>query len=104
MLAQEGVLYHSAQDVELGMRGPVNWASRTARVETTVNTVQEGHRAIMDAIMEKKTKAREPGHPQGLRGAIQPSASTCNVDNWMQGLEEGASNREVGRTDAVQAH
>ena len=53
------------------------------QVEVTVNTMLEGHRAIADAAMEKKMKARGPGHPQGLRRATQSSAATCNVDDWM---------------------
>ena len=33
-----------------------------AQVEATVNTIQEGLRAIVDAVVEKRTKARGPGH------------------------------------------
>ena len=33
------------------------------QVEVTVTTVQEGHWDIADVVMEKKMKAREPGHP-----------------------------------------
>ena len=59
----KGLLYHNAQDIELGLRGPVNWAGRTVQVEATINTAQKGHTAIADAIMEKKMKARGPGCP-----------------------------------------
>ena len=45
--------------LDSGFSGPVNWAGREAQVEMAVITVQEGHRAIADAVMEKKTKARE---------------------------------------------
>ena len=41
-LLKEGLLYHNTQDVELSLRGPVNWARRTAQVEVTINTMQEG--------------------------------------------------------------
>ena len=42
--------------------------------------------------------------PQGLRGATWSSVAYCNIDNWMPGLDEGASDREVGRTDDVCTH
>ena len=95
---REGLPYRSAKDVEFSLRGPVNWAGRTAQMEATANTVQEGDWAIVDAVMEKKTKARGPGCPQGLRRAIQSWTSTCNISDWMWGLDEGASDGEVRRT------
>ena len=61
----EGLLYSNAQDVEVGLRGPVSWAERTVQVAATIKTMQEGHQAIVDAIMEKKREARGPGHPKG---------------------------------------
>ena len=64
-------------------------------MKVTANMVQEGHQAIAVAVMDKKMKARGPGHPQGLWRAIRPSAGTYNVDDWMRGLDEGASNGEV---------
>ena len=42
-----------------------------------------------------------PGHPQGSRGATEPSAATCNVNDWMQDLDEGVCNEEVRRIDDV---
>ena len=57
------------------------------QVEVTANMVQEGRWAIVDAVMEKKLKARGPGCPQGLGRAIRSLADTCNVDNWMRGLD-----------------
>ena len=62
-LYNEGLPYRNAQDVEHGLKDPITWAGRTAQVEATVNTVQEGNRAMVDATMEKKTKARGPRHP-----------------------------------------
>ena len=79
----EGLLYRNAQDIELSLRDPVSWTGRAAQVEVTVNTVWEGCQAIVDAVMEKKIKARGPGQPQGLRSAIQSSTTTCNINNWM---------------------
>ena len=50
-------------------------------VEATVCTMQEGHRAMADALMEKKTKPRGSGHPKGSRRATWLSTATCNIDN-----------------------
>ena len=63
--------------------GPVNWTRREAQLETTVNTVQEGHQAIADAIMEKSTKAREPGHPQRMKKTNQTPSAAYNTKEWM---------------------
>ena len=54
----EGLLYRNAQDVELGLKSSITWAGRTTQVEVTVNTVQEGHRDIADAIMEEENKGQ----------------------------------------------
>ena len=90
-LHKEGVLYRKAKNIKLGLMGPVNWAGSTAQVEVTVNTVQEGGWAIMDAIMEKKMKSRGSGHPSGSKRVTQSSTATCNINDWMQDLDEGAS-------------
>ena len=63
------------------------------------NTVQEGCQAIADAVMERRMKGRGPGHPQGSGRAIQPLTGACNVDDWMQGLDKGASGGDVRRTN-----
>ena len=99
-LYKKGFLYRNAKDVELGLRGPVNSAGRTAQVEVTVNTIQEGSRAIADAIMEKEMIARGPGHPSGLRRASQSSVATCNMMTGCESWMRGASYREV-TTDEI---
>ena len=98
-LHKEGLPFGSARDIRFTLTGPVNWAGRLAQVEATVNIVQKGHWAIVDTVMEKRMKARGPGHPQGSGRAIQSLAGACKVDDWMQGLDEGASDGEVRRTN-----
>ena len=66
---KEGLLCSNVWDVGLDLGSPVTWAWRTAQVEVTINTMQEGCQAIMDAVMEKKMQARGPGYPQVLQGA-----------------------------------
>ena len=60
----EGLLYCDAQDIEHGLMGSITWTGRTAQVEATVKTIQEGCRTIEDAVPERKMKDRGPGHPQ----------------------------------------
>ena len=62
-LHKEGLPYTSARDVGFSLTGLINWAGRTAQVEATTNTVQEGHQAIVDTVMEKKTRALACGAP-----------------------------------------
>ena len=95
---KQGLSYTSARDIGFSLTGPVNWARRTAQAEVTLNTVQEAHWAIAEAVIEKKMKARGPGCPWGFGRAIHSSFGTCNVYDWMGGLNEGASNREMRRT------
>ena len=66
-LHKEGLPFGSARDVRFRLKGSVNWAERLPQVEATVNTVQEGHQAIADTVMEMKKKAREWGKPSYLQ-------------------------------------
>ena len=63
--------------------GPINWASRTAQVEVTVNTVQEGYQAIADAVVEERTKARGPGHPHGMTKVMRTPTMAYNIEESM---------------------
>ena len=60
-LLKEGLPLGNARDVGFSLTGPINWAGREAQVETMVSTVQEGHQATADAVVEKRIKARGPG-------------------------------------------
>ena len=65
-LHKEVLPYASVRDIGFSLIGPVNWAGRTVQVEVTANTVPEACWAIVDAVVEKKMKARGPGCPWGL--------------------------------------
>ena len=95
---KEGLSYTSARDVGFILTDAVNWAARTVQVEVTVNTVPEACWAIANVVMEKKMKAKKLGHPPGSGRALWSSAGTCNIDDWMWGLDEGVSDGEVRRT------
>ena len=57
----EGLPYHRARNVEFGLGAPFNWARRTAQIEALRKTVQEGHCAIIKAVVEKKMQGRGSG-------------------------------------------
>ena len=103
-LHKEGLPFGSARDIRFSLTGSVNWAGRHEhRVEATDNTVQEGCWAFADTVMKKKMKVRGPQHPLGVGKATQSSAGAYKVDDWMQGLDEGAFDGE-GRTSNSPAH
>ena len=70
-LHKEGLSHTSARDVGFSLTSPVNWAGGIVQVEGTANMVGEALQAIVDAVMEKKTKARGR-KPQGLGKPSSP--------------------------------
>ena len=97
---KEGLPLSNAREVGFSLASPVNWAGREAQVELMVSTVQEGCRAITDAFVEKRTKASGPGHSQGTMKTNQTPTAAYNIEEWMQGLEEDASEVEARNGDA----
>ena len=89
----EGLPFSKARDVEFGLGSPFNWAGRPAQMKVSMKSVQDDHCAIIEAVVEKKTKARGPGQPQGRAKPSKSLATAYDVEEWMLGLE-GASNRE----------
>ena len=77
------------------------WASRTAQVEVTINTVQEGCQAIVEAVVEKTAKKRRPGHPCGMMKVTRTPTATYDTEEWMKGMEEDTPKGEVRNGDVV---
>ena len=90
-LLKEGLPLGDTRDFGFHSGSPVNWARREAQVETMVSTVQEGHHTIT----KKRTKARGSECPQGIMKTNWAPAAAYNIEEWMQGLEEDASEVEV---------
>ena len=67
-------------DVGFSLMGHIKWASRTAYEEATVNTVQAGCQAIADAVVEKRTKVRGPGHPHRMTKVTRTPTIACNIE------------------------
>ena len=48
--------------------------------------MQEDHHAILEAVVEKKMKARGQGQPQRKVRHPKTSAVAYDIEEWMQGL------------------
>ena len=55
----------------------------------------------MDAVVEKRTKARGPGCPCGMTKVKKALTEAYNIEEWMRGLEEDAPEEEVRNGDAI---
>ena len=80
--------------------GPINWAGRTAYVEATVNTVQEGNQSIVNAVVEKRTKAWGPGYPCRITKVMRTPTMAYDIEEWMWGVED-ASKVEARDSNAI---
>ena len=59
-------------------------------MKASMKTMWEGHHAIIEAVVEKKTKARGSGQPQGKTKLSKTPAVAYDIKEWMQGLEEAS--------------
>ena len=91
----------NTRDVGFSMTGPVNWASKAGQLEVTVNALQEGHQAIVEAVVEKRTKARGPGCPHGMMKVMKAPTTAYNIGKWMRGLEEDAPKVKMRNGDTI---
>ena len=51
--------------------------------------------------MEKGTKARGPGHPQGMIKVTRTPAMAYDIEEWMWGLKEDSPKVEVRNGNAI---
>ena len=89
---KEGLPLGNTRDVGFSLMDPINWAGRSAHVETTINTLQEGCKDIADAVVENRTKARGPGHPREMTKIMRTPTVACNIENrcglWKKMLQK----------------
>ena len=98
---KEGLPLGNICDVGFTLMGPIYWVGRTAYVEVTINTVQECHWAIEDAVVEERTKTRRPGHPHGTTKVMKTPTVACNIEKWMWGVEGDACKVEARNSDMI---
>ena len=85
---KEELQLRNARDVGFSLTGHINWASRTAHIEVTINTVKGGHQAIVEAVVKKRTKARGPGCPCRTTKVTRTDTMAYDIEEWMWGMEE----------------
>ena len=68
----EGLKVDEARDAAFLLTGAVMWVGKSAYLTANPMTVQEGRRAIAQAISDNRVKARGPGCPWVNLQAQQP--------------------------------
>ena len=68
----EGLTVDKARDATFLLTGAGMWVEKSAYLTTDSMTIQEGRRAIAQAISDNRVKARGPGHPHVNPPAQQP--------------------------------
>ena len=72
MFNGEGLNTDEARDATFLLTGAGMWVGKSAYLATDPMTIQEGKRAIAQAISDHQIKARGPGHPHVNPLAQQP--------------------------------
>ena len=60
----EGLKAEEARDAAFLLTGAGKWVGKLAYLITDPMTIQEGRKAIAQAILDNRVKARGPGHPE----------------------------------------
>ena len=68
----EGLTADEARDAAFLLTGASTWVDKSAYLTADPMTIQEGQRAIAQAISDHQVKVRGPGHPCGNLPAQQP--------------------------------
>ena len=59
----EGLRADEARDAAFLLTGAGTWMGKSAYLTADPKTIQEGKRAIAQAVLDNRVKVREPGHP-----------------------------------------
>ena len=68
----EGLKADKARDAPFFLTGAGTWVGKSAYLTADPVTIQEGRRAIAQAVSDHRVKVRGPGHPQVNLLAQQP--------------------------------
>ena len=68
----EGLMADEARDAAFLLTGAGMWVGKLAYLATNPMTIQEGKRAIAQAVLDNQVEAREPGHSHVNLPAQQP--------------------------------
>ena len=105
----EGLKVDKARDVTFLLTGAGTWVGKPAYLTTDPMTIQEGKRAIAQAVSDNRVKARGLGHPHVNLLAQQPFrfnaqrksppkdvSGDCSSD-YFQTLHQSSRGRECNR-------
>ena len=68
----EGLMTEEARDATFLLTGAGTWVGKSSYLTTDPMTIQEGKRAIAQAVSDNRVKARGPRHPHVNLPAQQP--------------------------------
>ena len=68
----EGLMADEARDAAFLLTGAGTWMGKSAYLTTDSLTIHKGRRAIAQAVLDNRVKARGPGHPRVNLLAQQP--------------------------------
>ena len=68
----EGLTADEARDARFLLTGAGTWVGKLANLTADPMTIQEGKRAIVEAVLDHQVKVRGPGHPHVNLPAQQP--------------------------------
>ena len=68
----EGLKADEARDATFLLTGAGTWVGKSAYLPANLMTIQEGRRAIAQAVLDNRVKVRGPGHPRVNLLAKQP--------------------------------
>ena len=71
-LMGEGLTADKARDATFLLTGAGTWVGKLAYLNANPMTIQEGKRAIAQAVLDNRVKVRGPGHPHVNLLAQQP--------------------------------
>ena len=69
---EEGLVTDEARDAAFLLTGVGTWVGKSGYLTTDPMTIQEGRKAIAQAVSDNRVKARGPGHPHVNLPAQQP--------------------------------
>ena len=81
--------------------GLTSWADRAAQVEATGSRVQDGHHAIAEAVIEKRTKPSVPACPHRVTKVTMTPVAACDIKEWKQVVEQDGPEKGTRKGNAA---
>ena len=90
----------SARDLGFSLRAPsMGWWDRSCWGNHKYCT--RNCQAIVDAVVEKRTKTRNPGYLHWMMKVMRTPATPYDIEEWMWDMKEDASKVEARKCDAI---